>query len=176
MRLLSLSAAMVRLPIEIAKGALDVAAGAAKGAYGMVAGGDEPPPPEYQPDFVARTRPPEPAETGNGRARDPRAEAAAAVAERPEPPAVEQTPPEPVHVDEEPELVAAVAEEGAEDGAGAEVTIEEPWPGYDEMTAADIKDRLTAEDEAVAGAVRLYEASRKGRASVLEATSRRLNA
>jgi hypothetical protein len=40
------------------------------------------------------------------------------------------------------------------------------------MAAADIEDRLVTEDRAVIAAVRLYEASRKGRASVLEATSR----
>ena len=46
--------------------------------------------------------------------------------------------------------------------------------GRDEMTAADIEDRLAVEDQAVVAAVRLYEASRKGRAAVLEAASRNL--
>ena len=50
----------------------------------------------------------------------------------------------PDHVDEEAVLVAEVAEEGAEDGAGAELHVEAPWDGYDEMTAADIRDRLAA--------------------------------
>jgi hypothetical protein len=169
MRLLSLPAVMIRLPVEIVKGAF----GVAKGAYGLVAGGDEPAPAEHGPDFAARTRPPQPAETGNGRGRDPSAEAAEA-AERWRDQAIEpDLEPEPAHVDEEPVLVAEVAEEGAEEGAGAEVSIEEPWPGYDGMTAADIKDRLRAEDEIVVAAVRLYEASRKGRASVLEATLRK---
>jgi len=67
-----------------------------------------------------------------------------------------------------------VAEEGAEEGAGAEVNIDEPWPGYDRMNAADITDRLSIEGLEVAATVRLYEASRKGRASVLEAASRSL--
>ena len=84
------------------------------------------------------------------------------------PPAAE----EPAHVDEEPELVAETAETGAEDGAGAEVGVDEPWPGYDEMTAADIEERLQAEGPEAAAAVSLYEASRKGRASILEAASR----
>ena len=92
------------------------------------------------------------------------------------------TPPEPVaappaaeesaHIDVEPELVAEAAETGAEDGAGAEVEVDEPWPGYDEMTAPDIEDRLQAEGLEAAAAVSLYEASRKGRASILEAASR----
>jgi hypothetical protein len=177
MRLQSLPAVMIRVPFEIAKGAIGVAAGAARGAYGLVAGGEEAAPPERDPDFASRTRPPEPAESGNGRARDPQAEAAAA-AERWREPAVAAEPEpevEPVHLDEEPELVAEVAEEGAEGGAGAEVSIQEPWPGYDEMTAADIEDRLVSEDETVVGAVKLYEASRKGRASVLEAASRSMS-
>jgi hypothetical protein len=79
---------------------------------------------------------------------------------------------EPTHVSEEPELVAEAAEAGAEDGAGAEVAVGEPWPGYDEMNAPDIEDRLVGEGPETAAAVRLYEASRKGRASILEAASR----
>ncbi|MGH2763485.1 MAG: hypothetical protein ACRDLD_13060, partial [Thermoleophilaceae bacterium] len=84
----------------------------------------------------------------------------------------EPAPVEPRHVGEEPELVAEVAERGAEEGAGADVDLDEPWPGYDAMSAADIVDRLVAEDDAAAATVKLYEASKKGRASVLEAASR----
>ena len=80
--------------------------------------------------------------------------------------------PGPAHVSEEPVLVAEVAERGAEDGAGAEVHVEPPWPGYDRMTAAAIRDRLRTAPGAVAAAVSLYEASRKGRTSVLQAAAR----
>jgi hypothetical protein len=76
------------------------------------------------------------------------------------------------HVSEEPEIVAETAEAGAEDGAGAEVAVGEPWPGYDSMQAADIEDRLTVEGAETAAAVSLYESSRRGRTSVLEAASR----
>jgi hypothetical protein len=79
---------------------------------------------------------------------------------------------EPTHVSEEPQLVAEAAETGAEDGAGAEVAVDEPWPGYDQMNAPDIEDRLVSEGRETAAAVSLYEASRKGRASILEAASR----
>jgi hypothetical protein len=79
---------------------------------------------------------------------------------------------EPSHVSEEPELVVEAAEAGAEEGAGPEVAVDEPWPGYDQMNAADIEDRLVTEGPEAAAAVRLYEASRKGRASILEAASR----
>ena len=70
--------------------------------------------------------------------------------------------------------MAEVAEEGAEEGAGAEVHVDAPWPGYDSSKAAEIVARLHTETPAVAAAVSLYEASRKGRRSVLEAASRAL--
>jgi hypothetical protein len=90
----------------------------------------------------------------------------------PEPPAAD----EPVHIGEEPELVAESAETGAEEGAGAQVDVDEPWPGYGEMNAADIEDRLVTEGPEAAAAVSLYEASHKGRASILEAASRTMTA
>ena len=89
------------------------------------------------------------------------------------PPAVPEEP-IPDHVDEEPVLVAEVAEEGAEDGAGAELTVEPPWEGYDQMTAANIRDRLSAATATEAAAVQLYESSRKNRRSVLDAAGRAL--
>jgi hypothetical protein len=82
---------------------------------------------------------------------------------------VEQEPPEPVHVSEEPVLVAEVADTGAEDGAGAELRIDEPWEGYRAMTASEIRRRLRQADAATAAAVRLYEAANKGRSTVLQA-------
>jgi hypothetical protein len=94
------------------------------------------------------------------------------VAAEPAPEAPVSIATEPTHIDEEPELVAEAAEAGAEDGAGAEVAVDEPWPGYDEMNAPDIEDRLVTEGPETAAAVSLYEASRKGRASILEAASR----
>jgi hypothetical protein len=54
----------------------------------------------------------------------------------------------------------------------AEVRVAEPWPGYDQMTAAKIVARLRGETPEVAAAVSLCEASRKGRRSVLEAAAR----
>ena len=80
----------------------------------------------------------------------------------------------PDHVDEEPVLVAEAAEEGAEDGAGAELHVEPPWDGYDQMTAADIRDRLAAGTVTEAAAVELYEATSKKRRSVLDAAERAL--
>jgi hypothetical protein len=78
----------------------------------------------------------------------------------------------PDHVDEEPVLVAEVAEEGAEEGAGPELTVDPPWDGYEQMTAADIRDRLAAASPVEAGAVELYERTHKNRSSVIEASER----
>ena len=76
------------------------------------------------------------------------------------------------HVSEEPNLVAESADQGAEDGAHAEIDVAEPWDGYSRMTAREVEQRLgtaTAEEVAV---VRLYEATHKARQSVLRATER----
>jgi hypothetical protein len=80
----------------------------------------------------------------------------------------------PDHVDEETVLVAESAEEGAEDGAGAELTVEAPWEGYDQMTAADIRDRLSAATAVEAAAVELYETTGKNRRTVIDAAARAL--
>ena len=80
----------------------------------------------------------------------------------------------PDHVDEEVVLVAETAEDGAEAGAGPELRIEEPWDGYAKMTAADIRDRLTAAGAAAAAAVELYESTHKNRRSVMDAAARAL--
>ncbi len=111
-------------------------------------------------DFARRDRPPPQDYAYNGVAPDA-------------PPAV---PDEliPDHVDEELVLVAEVAEEGAEDGAGAEVHVDPPWDGYDRMTAADIRDRLAAGTPVEAAAVELYESTHKGRRTVLDAAERAL--
>jgi hypothetical protein len=81
----------------------------------------------------------------------------------------------PDHVDEEPVLVAEVAEEGAEEGAGPELTVEAPWDGYDGMTAADIRDRLTVATAVEAAAVELYESTHRNRRTVMDAAARALS-
>jgi hypothetical protein len=120
--------------------------------------------------------PPPPREPRNGRAPGPLDVEPPAPPRRPvrdSPPAV---PDEliPDHVDEEVVLVAEVAEEGAEDGAGAELHVDEPWDAYDEMTAPQIRDRLAAADPVVAAAVNLYETTHKSRRTVIEAAERAL--
>jgi hypothetical protein len=145
--------ALVRIPVKLT---LDIA-GRAVSAVGL--GGDGEAEPRYAPP-----PPPAPPTAPAGRPRSRSNGGAPPVA------------PEPAHVSEEPELVAEVADRGAEEGAGAEVHVDEPWEGYDRMTAAAIRGRLRMEGAAVAGTVRLYEAAHKGRSSVLEEAGRRTNA
>lgn len=94
-------------------------------------------------------------------------------------PVPEETPPvvpEPAHVSEEPELVREEAEIGAEDGAGASITINPPWEGYDRLGARDVIARLSGADAAVLAAVQLYESSNRSRQTVLVAVQRQLKA
>ncbi|HET6550477.1 MAG TPA: DUF892 family protein [Solirubrobacter sp.] len=51
----------------------------------------------------------------------------------------------------------------------------EPWPGYDELTAAEIQAVLAEGDDDRAGQVRAYERDHKNRAGVLQAAQRELS-
>ena len=51
---------------------------------------------------------------------------------------------------------------------------DEPWPGYDELTAADVQSAIGDADEDRVKAVRSYERGHKARAGVLKATEREL--
>ena len=84
-------------------------------------------------------------------------------------PAVE---PEPVHVSEEPELAREVADPGAEDGAGAEIHVHEPWEGYARSNARDVITRLATAEPAELAAVQLYESGHQGRQTILAAVER----
>jgi len=126
------------------------------------------------------------AQNGNGRAPTPEAPPPAPETRHPAPetrdpapetrhPAPEPAEPAPPpHISEEPELVAEFAEAGAEDEAGAEVEIEEPWEGYDRMKAGEIQQRLADSSDEVAAVVRLYESAGRNRQTVLRAAERRL--
>ncbi|HWE08376.1 MAG TPA: hypothetical protein VG325_03420 [Solirubrobacteraceae bacterium] len=102
-------------------------------------------------------------------ARDDQSVAEIVNAGTPEPPM-----PEAEHVSEEPELVEEVAEPGAEDGAGAQIRIAEPWDGYRTMKAADVIDRLSSVSTEVLATVELYELAGRNRKSVVAAVQRAL--
>jgi len=53
---------------------------------------------------------------------------------------------------------------------------DEPWPGYDEQTAAEIETALSAADDSLAKKVRTYERAHKDRAGVTKAADRELAA
>jgi len=81
---------------------------------------------------------------------------------------------EPVHVSEEPELVEEFSEPGAEDGAGAEIHVQEPWDGYEKCSAKEVIARLAAASPAGLAAVQLYESRHRSRQTILAAVEREL--
>ena len=83
---------------------------------------------------------------------------------------------EPQHVSEEAVVVEELAEPGAEEGAGANVEIAEPWEGYDAMTAKDIIGRLRSCSDAELAVVELYENAKRHRETVLAAVEKELRA
>jgi hypothetical protein len=161
----SLAREPVRFTLRAWELGLSSAAAAARIGLDLLEPQHSAPVPEpYRPPPAARVR-------GNGAPPGPVDAAPSAPADSP--PAV---PDElvPDHVDEEVVLVAEVAEEGAEDGAGPELHVDPPWAGYDEMTAPEIRDLLTGGDPVLAAAVDLYETTHKSRRTVLEAAERAL--
>ena len=92
----------------------------------------------------------------------------------PAPPPPEPAPAEPAHVSTEPELVEEVAEPGAEDGAGAQIHVREPWPGYRSLKARDVIARLTSATREELATVELFELAHANRKSVVVAAQRAL--
>jgi hypothetical protein len=80
----------------------------------------------------------------------------------------------PVHVDEGSELVEEVADQGAEDGAGAQVRVAEPWDGYRGLRAADVIERLGQASAEELAAIELYELTSRRRQTVVAAARREL--
>jgi WS/DGAT/MGAT family acyltransferase len=83
--------------------------------------------------------------------------------------------PESGHVDTPVELVAEQADPGAEEGAGPAIHVEEPWPGYDQMTTAELIDRLHEASDEGAAVVDLYERMHRDRPPIREAAARALS-
>src|SRR5688572_15858852 len=174
---LSIAREPVRLTLRVWEFGLSTAAEAARLGLEMIES-DRPDSPGGFAEYRAGLHP---AHDGNGVAPDV-GRATVEVVPEPPVPDVEDAPPAvpdeliPDHVDVEPVLVAEVAEEGAEDGAGPELHVAEPWDGYDRMAAVEICDRLTAATAELAAAVELYESGRRSRRSALDAAERALRA
>jgi hypothetical protein len=128
---------------------------------------------ESEPTAASESEPTAASESEPTAASESEATAASEVlAPEPEPSPVEDATPS--HVSAEPVLVDEVAEAGAQDGAGAEVRVDEPWESYRELGADDVIDRINGASTAVLAAVQLYEQSHRRRKTVLEAVERQL--
>ena len=78
------------------------------------------------------------------------------------------------HVSQESELVEERADPGVENGAGAQIRVAEPWPGYTALAAPDVVARIAVADAAELMAVRMFETANRGRGSVLSAIEDKL--
>ena len=137
------------------------------GLFGLEAGPAQEEPAEEAPPRRREQPVPTPLQARGRRRRPERRE--------PEPtprPAPAPAPAE--HVDEGSELTAEFAEEGAEDGAGAEVHVDEPWEGYGDMQVPEVTARLASASNIELAAVQLYESSHRRRSSVLRDVEKRL--
>jgi hypothetical protein len=151
----------VDLALSLAEGALDVSLAIVRAARGLVEEDQastrwdvaEP-----QPRTAPAPEPPQRAATEEG----------LAPVVPPPPPPVEE------HVSEEPVPVAEFAEPGAEDGASAELRVEEPWEGYSRQDARTVGRKLATASRETLAAVELYESTHKQRRSVMEPAERRL--
>ena len=83
---------------------------------------------------------------------------------------------EPEHVDREAVLVAVSADPGADEGPGAQIRIDEPWPGYGELNVKQVNAQLADAGPGTLALVRLYESANRNRSTVLDAIDRRLAA
>jgi hypothetical protein len=173
-----------RTALDISVKTFGVSAKLAGNAVDILRPGGEPaePPPrstETAPEKPSRPRPRPPAAPRvNGHSAAPPAPPA-----RPTPPAPPAPPTPLTHeqevvktIEDEDELVAEFAEPGAEDGAGAQLEVDEPWEGYAQMNATAVIDRLEAADPAELALLELYEQTHRKRQTVLSAATRRLRA
>jgi outer membrane biosynthesis protein TonB len=169
-----------RLLTRVAAGATGRALSLVGRTIGVVAPSPAKPapgaPPRERPAAPARQPAPEPRHAPEPRqtSEPPEPRQAPEPRHAPTPPPPPEPPAPPAHVSEEPELVREEAEPGAEDGAGAAITVMEPWRGYAHMSARDVIDRARSANRAELAAVRLYESRHRSRQTVLAAVDRQL--
>lgn len=153
----------VRLGWRVTTGAVDLAVGVVRGLASPLLGhDDEPAAPLSRRPPVRPPAPPTRVPTATPPVTAPEPEP------EPEPlPPVTELLTDRKTVDDEPELVET--EGGAT--AGPELHVDPPWQGYEQMTAADIVDRLVLADAAERAVVLLYEQQHKQRKSILAAAT-----
>lgn len=175
--------APVRLPVKIAARVARPLASAGLTLAGRLAdrllGGDDGQAPARRSADPERRRESDAAAVAEARRHGARAAAAPPPAASAPPAPVTPPPPAPTHpehehLDEAAVPVAEFAERGAEDGAGAEVAVSEPWDGYDDQPAAEIVRRLRGASREELAAVQLYEGFGRKRRTVIEAAERGL--
>lgn len=170
MRALDALPRIAELSLEAARQAGSLAASALRTVAAPVLGRQRP---DEEAGGSTRNREP----PGAPRAGDAPAPPAprAAPAPRPAPGSGAARPaPEPAHVDRDAIVVAESADAGAADGPGAQIRVDEPWDGYDRLTAKDITAQLATADQAMLAVVRLYESTNRKRRTVLAEIDRRL--
>jgi hypothetical protein len=179
-----MSGSLVLLPLRLSVRVTGLAVRGAREVVQRVAGvagltHDDGPAPDFRtaPDEPpTRTEPPaRPTQTQTAAPPEPVETAEATPIDRGEPVDYDTPEPaEPVHLELEDDLVEEVAEPGAEDGAGAQVRIAEPWSGYRELRAADVIDRLPTASAEELAAIELYELSSRQRQTIITAAQREL--
>jgi hypothetical protein len=180
--------APVRLTLSAGELALEVALGVVRGTRRALSGDDHAESGLTQPSWPAPPpRPPRerPRSSTNGASATSSSSTQTVEAPPPPPPPVEPQgaavpvippPPGAKEVDDAPIPVAEFGGEGAQENAGAEVHIDPPWDGYDDMTAAQVNERLADANREVVAAVSLYESVKRDRRSVIRTADRRLRA
>jgi hypothetical protein len=123
---------------------------------------------------AAAPAPDAPAEPAESTPPDEATPAAATAPQGPPSPLLGE--PAPDHVDREAVVVAESADAGATGAVGAQITIDEPWDGYDELGAEQVVERLRDASSGMLAVVRLYEQAHGDRRTVLGAIDRRLAA
>jgi hypothetical protein len=109
---------------------------------------------------------------------EPEPEPAAEAAPQAEPPSPSPAAPQlaPDHVDREAVVVAESADPGATGAVGAQITVGEPWKGYDELRADEVVAQVEDASAETLAVVRLYEHTQRDRRTVVDAIDRRLAA
>jgi hypothetical protein len=179
-----MSGSLILLPLRLSLRATGLAVRGAREIVERAAGlaglaHDEAPLPDFQtaPDEPP-TRiepPPRPTQTQTAAPGDPARAAEPTLVDRGRPVDYDApVPAEPAHIDTDDQLVDEVAEPGAEDGAGAQVRVAEPWAGYRALRAADVIDRLAEASPEELAAIELYELAGHKRRTVIAAAQREL--
>ena len=144
-------------------------------AYSPAPAAARPDAPEPPLADVLRAAPPAPAPDPAPAAPSPAAASAAA-----DPPAAAPAAAAPeaeaAHVDREAIVVAESSDPGADEGVGAQIRIDEPWDGYDELNVKQVSAQLADAGTETLAVVRLYESANRNRRTVLDAIDKRMAA